>query len=177
MRPNFAPHFRLVVLIAAAIVVADQAAKWLVRTRLGPDDARHVARVAGVPVRFVYTENTGVAFGALTGGGRWLAALVLLAAVGFVLLIPRTGGPSTVAAIACALVLGGAIGNLIDRVRFGHVIDFIDAGRWPAFNIADASITIGTITLLVRAFTADWRSGSGVAAGEQTFDAGVPKRG
>ena len=137
---------------AAAVYMADQASKaWAVR-RLREGEI--VPAVAGF-VRFAYAENPGIAFGRLQDGGefgRWmLSALAALAVVGLLLYFFRTKRTDDRLLGALALLLAGVAGNLTDRVRLGHVIDFIEvfigSYQWPTFNVADASICAGAALL------------------------------
>lgn len=139
-------------LAAFGIYMADQSSKaWAVRIlRFG--DERVV--IPGF-LQFIYTENPGIAFGQLQEGGsfgRWFfVVLAVLAAVAVLYYFMRTPRNDDRVLGACALLLAGILGNLTDRVRLGYVIDFIvlHAGsyRWPTFNIADASITVGALLL------------------------------
>lgn len=142
---------------AAGIYLADQASKaWAVR-RLRFGDSRTV--IDGV-LYFAYAENPGIAFGQLQEGGefgRWmLSALAALAAVGVVLYLFRTTRTDDRVLGACALLLAGIVGNLTDRVRLGHVIDFIEVHigsfQWPTFNVADAAICVGAGLLAIDLF-------------------------
>jgi signal peptidase II len=128
---------------AGVAVALDQATKQLAATRIGP--AEHVSVVPGLD--FSNTRNTGVAFGALEGGGLVVALLI---AVSLMLLIGYFAVNRNVPWLwlPVGLLLGGALGNLADRAREGAVIDFIDPVSWPAFNLADSFIVIGVITLL-----------------------------
>jgi signal peptidase II len=93
------------------------------------------------------TRNTGVAFGALQGGGLVVAVLIALslaALLAYFVLNAETRGLW----LPVGMILGGAVGNLVDRIRLGAVIDFIDPVAWPAFNVADASIVLGVLALL-----------------------------
>jgi signal peptidase II len=138
--------------IALSVVVADQVSKWLV--------SEHMFLGQSIPVlggifRLTYIHNPGAVFGLrLGGGGLHLAvAVVAMVLVGAMLWrLPPTEG---LARVALALVLGGAVGNVIDRVRLGEVIDFLDFGigdvRWWIFNLADACVTTGA-GLLVLAY-------------------------
>jgi signal peptidase II len=139
-------------LAAAAVYMADQASKaWALR-RL---KAGEVVRVFDGLLHFSYAENPGIAFGRLQEGGefgRWmLAALAGLAVVGLLLYFFRTRRTDDRLLGAIALLLAGVAGNLTDRVRLGHVIDFIDvfigSYQWPTFNIADAAICAGAALL------------------------------
>ena len=142
-----------VVTIAAVVVILDQITKLIVLQRLVP----------GVPIvlvdgflAFTLVMNTGLAFGLLAGipaGWRWLVGLLSLVALVVLLRVALrilpSGGWREQAAIG--LIFGGAIGNLIDRTRFGAVVDFVDVyvrdWHWPAFNVADSAITVGVAAL------------------------------
>lgn len=144
-------------LAALGVYLADQASKaWAVKTlRFGED--RVVIRGF---LQFAYTENPGIAFGQLQDGGsfgRWffvaLAAAASIAVFYYFMRAPRNDDRVLG---ACALLLAGILGNLTDRVRLGYVVDFIvmHAGdyHWPTFNIADASICIGAVLLILDMF-------------------------
>jgi signal peptidase II len=128
---------------AGLVVALDQATKQLVVTRItrGED----VDFVPGLG--FTNTRNTGVAFGALEGGGLIVAILIgvslalLLGYFWFNRDVPWLWLP-------VGMLVGGALGNLADRAREGAVIDFIDPVRWPAFNVADSCIVVGVLLLL-----------------------------
>ncbi len=103
--------------------------------------------------------NKGAAFSFLAGAGGWqtplLVAFALVAAVVVSVLLLRSPGRAVFCA-GLALILGGAVGNVIDRLRYGHVVDFLDlhaAGwHWPAFNVADSAITVGAALLILDGF-------------------------
>ena len=137
---------------AAAVYMADQASKaWAVR-RLRTGE---VVKVWDGFAQLAYAENTGVAFGRLQDGGdfgRWmLVGLAALAVVGLLLYFFRTKRTDDRVLGAIALLLAGVGGNLTDRVRLGHVIDFIEvfigSYQWPTFNVADAAICTGAALL------------------------------
>lgn len=142
---------------ALLLFVADQVSKYAVTGPLGinsPGDVRDIAPIFAL--RFV--ANTGVSLGLLPAGGdvmRWaLVALTGAIAIGVMVWMTREKNPGD--RFALGLVLGGALGNIVDRVRFGYVVDFADLhfGEWRpflVFNVADAAITIGVLILLVRA--------------------------
>ncbi|HWW76207.1 MAG TPA: signal peptidase II [Pyrinomonadaceae bacterium] len=137
---------------AAAVLMADQASKaWAVsRLRTG-----EVVKLWDGYVQFAYAENPGIAFGRLQDGGdfgRWmLVGLASLAVVGLLLYFFRTKRTDDRVLGAVALLLAGVAGNLTDRVRLGHVIDFIEvflgSYQWPTFNVADAAICTGAALL------------------------------
>ena len=143
-------------LTALVVLVLDLLTKHLALERLPPGRPVHV--IDGV-FSLTLVMNPGLAFGMLAGtpaGWRWLVALLsigalaVLAVVGLRML--PTGGRLTPWALG--LIFGGAVGNLIDRARFGAVVDFLDfywrGYHWPAFNVADASISVGVALLALR---------------------------
>jgi len=142
---------------AAVLYLGDQASKAWVYERLRGGG---VMNVIGETVRFSYAENPGIAFGQLQEGGefgRWmLSALAALAAVGLLLYFFRTKRTDDRILGALSLLLAGVAGNLTDRVRLGHVIDFIEvfigSYQWPTFNVADAAICVGAGLLALDLF-------------------------
>lgn len=131
---------------AAATVLLDQITKELVRTWLQPGDAWPSD---DWPVRIRYVTNTGAAFGILQ---EQTAFLMVMAVVGLAAIYIYYRNPPfdhLIAPVAIGMMLGGAAGNLIDRVRLGRVTDFIDLPPWPAFNVADSSITVGITVILL----------------------------
>ena len=135
-----------VVLIVSAIVVLDQITKYLIAAHLSPFDSIEVFPF----LHIVNVRNTGAAFGSFRGVGSVFFIVISVIAIIFVitLLVRRTYNY-----IGLSLVLGGAIGNLIDRVLYGKVVDFIDFSvgsfHWPAFNVADSSLTVGIGIILL----------------------------
>lgn len=138
-----------VFLACAAVVVAlDQASKHVASSRL---EAGESVSVLGDFIRLTLVHNTGAAFG-LFPGSRVPFIVVSVLAIGVVLyLFLRETYRSVMNRVLLGCILGGAIGNLIDRVRLGWVVDFIDMGfgtaRWPVFNVADSAVTLGVILL------------------------------
>src|SRR5664280_626073 len=112
-----------------------------------------------------YVHNTGAAFSFLSEAGGWqrwfFAGLALVISIVIAVWLTRLKQHETLLAVALSLVLGGAIGNLIDRLAYGYVIDFLDVyyqtWHWPAFNIADSAITLGVILMLAESFGL-WKS-------------------
>ena len=137
-----APFF----LVAGAVFALDQVTKALIRDWLAvgeswPSD--------GWLVKITHVTNTGAAFGILQDQGVFLTitAVIAIGAIVFYYLYPPL--EHGLLRVAMGLLLGGAAGNLVDRVRFGHVTDFIDFPRYPEFNVADSSIVIGLIVIVV----------------------------
>lgn len=153
---------------AAILFMADQLSKWLVTEPLGIDRLGAVREVTSFfSLRFV--PNVGVSLGLLPADGgatRWaLVAMTGAIAVGVAVWMTREKNPTDQLALGC--VLGGALGNILDRVRFGYVVDFADLhfGEWRpflVFNVADAAITVGVLALLARAFLAREHRGPSV---------------
>lgn len=152
--------WKIVGVWVAAIVICDQITKAIVDRTMSLYDS--IPIIDGL-FNLTYVRNTGAAFGIFAGSHevfrRPFLIGVSIVAIGFILvMLRRLREDATGLAVALAFILGGAIGNLIDRIVYGEVIDFLDVYwstyHWPAFNIADSFITIGvTITLfyLVRA--------------------------
>jgi signal peptidase II len=143
--------------IALAVIVLDQITKRLVRQDLGLYETYEI--IPGL-VNLVHGRNVGMAFGVLAGGDLPAQAVVLAVLSGAVLLLVlahwrRLAEGPIVLRIALALIAGGAIGNLIDRVRLGYVTDFVHVywrdHQWPDFNVADSAISIGIVLLVLDA--------------------------
>jgi signal peptidase II len=147
-------------LTAVVVLVLDLITKHLALERLAPGRPVHV--IDGL-FSLTLVMNPGLAFGMLAGtpaGWRWLVALLSIGALGVLAVVGLRmlpmGGRLTPHALG--LIFGGAVGNLIDRGRFGAVVDFLDfywrGYHWPAFNVADASISVGVVLLALRMLTA-----------------------
>jgi len=130
--------------VVLAVVAIDQLSKAIVVDSIPRGDRRTV--VPGVEL--VHVRNRGIAFGLLDGRSVVLTVL-MAAALALLLIYFALHATRPVLWLATGLLLGGALGNLVDRVRDDAVTDFIDLPLWPAFNLADAAITAGVIALLV----------------------------
>lgn len=130
-------------LVVAAVVTLDQAVKALVVDSVSTGEKRDLF----LGIDLVHVRNSGIAFGLLEGGG----AIVVLVAAALSLLVAyfATHTNRPLLWLATGLLVGGALGNLLDRARDGAVTDFIDPPLWPAFNVADMAITAGVIVLLL----------------------------
>jgi len=129
--------------VAAGVVALDQVTKAIVRDSIGRDEA--VDLILGI--QLVNTRNTGVAFGLFSGGGAPVAIVAGVALIALLAFFVTHIGRRLVW-LPTGLLIGGAAGNLLDRATEGSVTDFVDFPLWPAFNVADASITIGVLALL-----------------------------
>ena len=129
--------------VALSTVAADQAVKALVRATIDRGEA--VDLVLGIEL--VNVRNRGIAFGLFAGGGALLVIFALAALTALLVFFARHRDRPLVW-LPTGLLIGGALGNLIDRTRDGAVTDFADLPLWPAFNLADVAITFGVLTLL-----------------------------
>ena len=146
-----ATRWGLFVAIAVAVVIVDQLTKsWLV-ANVEPGGA---IAIVGDWLRLIHGRNDGGLFG-LFGGSAAVLAIASLGVIGLIVAYHARSKPNMVLSIALGLLLGGAVGNLIDRIRFGYVIDFVDAGigtvRFYTFNVADSAISIAILLLILLA--------------------------
>lgn len=146
-----ARNFKSWLWLAGVIVLLDQLGKWIVLGNLRPGESRYAAPFWN----WVLTFNPGAAFSFLSDAGgwqRWFFTVLSLAVSAWIVTLLRRHSGDFRLSLALTLVLGGALGNVIDRIRFGAVVDFIQwhaAGYyWPAFNLADAAITLGAVLLV-----------------------------
>jgi signal peptidase II len=129
--------------VAAAVIVVDRITKAAVKSGIAVGDVHKF--LPGV--QLVHVRNSGVAFGFFSGGGALVLALTL-AALGALVVYFALRPRRALLWLPTGLLVGGAVGNLIDRVASGSVTDFIKLPFWPAFNVADMAITFGVLTLL-----------------------------
>ncbi len=143
--------------ISLAVIALDQATKLIAEAQLTPHQPVNLFPYFD----WYLTYNTGAAFSFLANAGgwqRWLFTAIAIVISGIILQwMRKLPEDETLTAISLSLILGGAIGNLIDRVYLGHVIDYIQVWLgnypWPAFNIADTAIFVGAILLILSSFT------------------------
>lgn len=150
--------------LSALVVVLDLASKAIA--------THYLVLYQPVPVfpgfNWTLAHNAGAAFSFLSNGSgwqRWFFSLIaLLVSIGITIWMKRLNSAQTLLAIALALVLGGAIGNLWDRVTLGYVVDFIDVyyqqSHWPAFNVADSAISVGAVLLVIDSLRGDRSAGA-----------------
>ena len=137
---------RLFVVVAILVTALDQYTKYLVKSSFMPDESRIVIPHA---LWLTYVQNQHGAFGMFGSHPLVLAALASVVLVSFFIWYRQErGGWAT--HVAFALILGGAVGNIADRLRLGYVVDFFDLHWFPVFNVADSCITIGVLLLLLR---------------------------
>ena len=141
-----ASHWRSFFLVAVAIVVLDRVSKRLVDANLAfgdswPDDSW--------PVRIMHVKNTGAAFSMLQNQTLFLTVMSVVGLGAILLYFLYRPSDHPLLRFALALQLGGAVGNLIDRARYGEVTDFIKVPHWPVFNVADSAISVGVTLVIV----------------------------
>jgi len=139
--------------LSALVVALDQGTKWMAEAALDP----YLPVPLAPSLNLTLMYNEGAAFSFLAGAGGWqrwfFAGLATLVTIALGVWLHRLKATERMTAIGIALVMGGAVGNLIDRILTGRVVDFIDVyyadWHWPAFNLADSAITLGVALLLV----------------------------
>jgi signal peptidase II len=130
--------------IAVTALVGDQLTKYIVSSRLSLDDSVHIVG----PFSIHHVHNSGIAFGLFSNATPIVTALTAIAVGWMLLFFARSGARHPILPIALGLLIGGSASNLLDRVRLGHVTDFLDFEFWPAFNLADTFIVLGVLILL-----------------------------
>jgi signal peptidase II len=141
--------------VALAALAADQLTKAIVTSELSLNEE---ARVVGV-FSIHHVQNSGIAFGFFSSATSLVILLTAVAVIWMFYFFARSGARHTVLPVALGLVIGGSVSNLVDRVRLGHVVDFLDFTYWPAFNLADTFIVVGVAILLLALVAADRSSG------------------
>ena len=163
------PHWTLFAGLAAAIVVIDQASKAWILANVDPALPRPIIDDY---LRLIVSQNNGALFG-LFRGQATLFAIFSFAVIGLIVWYHGRAGGGVVASVALGLLLGGAIGNVADRLRHGYVVDFVDAGigdvRWYTFNVADAAISTALVLLVLIALRPSL--GGPPAEADRTIDA------
>lgn len=144
-------RYGLLIVLSGVVIALDQWTKWLVRSSLPfqtswlPSWLEWLSPYA----RIVHWNNSGAAFGSFQNGNAVFTALAVVVIVVILYYSPRVEAGDWSLRLAMGLQLGGAAGNLIDRVRMGRVTDFISIGSFPVFNVADSAISIGVVVLLL----------------------------
>ena len=151
--------------ISGLVLALDQWSKYLVRTQLEVGQVWSPVEWLAAYARIIHWNNTGAAFGMLPTAGIIFSVVALCVSVAIVYYFPRLPESQTAVRIALALQLGGAVGNLIDRILLGTVTDFISLASFPVFNVADASITVGVALLLAAMWVQDRRRRTQPSAG------------
>jgi signal peptidase II len=137
--------------VGVAAVVADQLTKQLVASQLALDDEIDVVG----PFSIHHVQNSGIAFGLFSSATAAVTILTALAVGWMLVFFARSGARHPVLPMALGLLIGGSLSNLIDRIRLGHVTDFLDLRFWPAFNLADTFIVVGVGILFLTLLASD----------------------
>jgi signal peptidase II len=137
--------------VAGAAVAADQATKAIVSSSLALGESVDVAG----PLSIHHVQNSGIAFGLFPTATSGVIVLTGIAVTWMLVFFARSGGRHPILPVAVGLLLGGSLSNLVDRIRLGHVTDFLDFRFWPAFNLADAFIVAGVAVLIGALLLAD----------------------
>ena len=133
--------------IAFLVVVIDQITKLAITSKLSFSES---ITIINNFFYFTLIKNFGIGFGLInTPAARWILIIITIIIIGIILYYYKELPKKYLPIVSTSLILGGAIGNLIDRSLFGFVIDFIDFRFWPAFNIADSAVTLGVIGLII----------------------------
>jgi signal peptidase II len=144
---SFAPglaQWLALALVAFAAIAADQVTKAIVRSELVLGESVDVTSFFSIH----HVRNTGIAFGLFPGAASPVTILTAIAVIWMVVYFARSGARHPALPVAFGFLLGGALSNLVDRLRQGYVTDFLDPDYWPAFNLGDVFITIGVIILI-----------------------------
>jgi len=155
---KFARDYLVLVLISGFVIVLDQLTKAWVRQNLALSEMWSPWPWLTPYARIVHWYNTGVVFGLFQGKGDFFTILAVVVAIAILYYYPRVPASDWTLRLAMGLQLGGALGNAIDRLWIGHVTDFISVGSFPVFNIADSSITVGVIILLIGVYLQERKS-------------------
>ena len=145
------PDWLALAAVAGAAVMADQLTKRIVSGTLALGESKHVLG----PLDLHHVQNSGIAFGLFQRATSIVIVLTSLVVLWLLLVFARSGARHPVMPVGLGLVIGGSLSNLADRVRLGHVTDFLDVDYWPAFNLADTFIVVGVALLVGAALIAD----------------------
>jgi signal peptidase II len=133
---------------AAIVAGVDQLTKAVIVDAIGPGSGSLRVPLIGEWAALEYAENRGAAFGFFSSLTPVLALVSAIILIGVSLHFLRTPNPALMEAVSVGAIVGGAAGNLVDRVRLGYVVDFVAIGPWPNFNVADSAITLGVLGLI-----------------------------
>ena len=150
-------------LLAATIIVLDQLSKWWIVSTISPGGYVYPIPVLAPFVGLTHVQNTGVAFGLFQNANTFFAPLSMVVIVVIVRFMRALPADRWLARLGLTLLLAGAIGNLIDRLRVGYVIDFVAVGSFARFNVADSAVSIG-VAVLVLAWLLEHRQESAARA-------------
>jgi signal peptidase II len=165
------------VIISGLIVALDQWTKWLVLHSLDYSESWNPWDWLTPYARIVHWQNSGIALGMFQKAGKVYAVLPIIVSFVIVYYFFKVSQRDWPLRLAMAMQLGGALGNLIDRLRFGYVIDFISVWNFPVFNVADSSVTVGVIILLLAIWITERKEQKNAAAGLEPAGVEISKPG
>lgn len=143
------PDYLFLITIAGTIVILDQLTKNAVRQSLNYGESWMPLEWLAPYARVLHIQNTGAAFGMFKDGSLIFTGLAILVTIFILYYYPQVPKEERLLRLAMGMQMGGALGNLIDRLKLGHVTDFISVGNFPIFNIADSSISMGAVVLIL----------------------------
>ncbi|MCH7663990.1 MAG: signal peptidase II [Chloroflexi bacterium] len=152
---DYAKSYLLLLILAGGILVLDQMTKNWVRTNIAQFDTWMPVDWLAPFARIVNVENTGAAFGIFKQGGGVFTVLAIIVSIVIIFYFPRIPNRDWFIKLPLGMQLGGALGNLFDRLVYGPVTDFIAVGTFPVFNVADSSIFVGTAILILGVWMAE----------------------
>jgi signal peptidase II len=159
-----AGRIAILVGVSGLVIALDQTVKWLVSTRLSPGQSWEPIPAIASFIKITYSYNSGAAFGMFSNASDLFLLLALIIIVAFLFSYPRLPSQAQLSRISIGLISGGAFSNALDRLRMGHVTDYVHVQLTPTFsnisNFADHAITIGVILLLADQWLAERRSAS-----------------
>jgi signal peptidase II len=161
----------IILCVVVVVFALDQITKEIMVRQIGPDASRSTIEIIPGVLDFRFVRNTGSAFGLFQGQSAIISVLAIGAISFLALYYLRHGRNDWLVALAIGLQIGGAIGNVVDRFRYGYVVDFIDVPRFPTFNVADSAITVGVALLMYALLFRDFRDQ------ELSSDGSLPSRG
>jgi len=161
-------NYWLLATVAGIIIILDQITKAIIRTNIPFGDFWMPVKWLSPYFKFVHWENTGAAFGMFQQGGLIFGILAVIISIVIVIYYPQIPEDEPLMRIAIAMQMGGALGNFVDRVRFGPVTDFIAVGNFPVFNIADSSVTVGVGILILGLWISERREKQKLSLDDQS---------
>lgn len=160
-------EYWLLFTVAGIVIVLDQITKAIIRENIPFAGYWMPLDWLAPYFRIVHWENTGAAFGMFQGGGVIFGILAGVVTVFIIYYFPQIPAKEKLMRVSLAMQMGGAIGNLTDRILFGPVLDFISVGQFPVFNIADASISVGVALLIYALWKSERREKEAIKMSEQ----------
>jgi signal peptidase II len=143
--------------VASVIIALDQWTKWLVRTRLAFNQEWAPWTWLLPYARVIHYQNTGAAFGSFQNFGDVFMVLAIIVSLGILIMYPRVANNDWLLRVVMSMELGGACGNLVDRLTQRYVTDFLSVGNFAVFNVADACISVGVAILIGGMLIRDWQ--------------------